>query len=267
MGDEDRRPVVVKVVDAQGEPMAGVSVTLTPARHRHSNRIPTVKTDSLGHVEMRLFPNKYNCYASRTGYNRTFQSIVLTFDKPEPSTATLKLHRLILATVKIEWRAKPLGSPNNLGAPAETTSTGEIELRHGGHASNSRIHDPATPWIRILQKEGQLQLYFQGQAHYGHGITTGKSWIGRADTQEGSVVDFEAIDLENLDEWKKKAKSLAQNQGAESGQNMSFNVKAEKGALYVGKIIVRDRHHQNLLLMGMGFKVLVTELGDSGDAR
>ena len=193
MGEVDRRPAVVHVVDAQGKPLAGVTVTFTPAANRRNGeKIPTSKSDKKGRVEMRLFPYTYTCYANLKDHNRDSQSLEVSSDASGANALELTLHRLIAATVKVHWRAKILGNPNpnpNL-SPGEPVSIGGIELHNGvqSHPYSS------VPWVRLQQKDDQLQLLLTEQPQYGPLGITGNSWIGRIETANGSAVDFESID-------------------------------------------------------------------------
>ncbi|NOZ40367.1 MAG: hypothetical protein GXP24_09090 [Planctomycetes bacterium] len=262
MGEEDRRPVVVKVVDAQGEPLAGVTVTFNSSNNRRrSERNLTFKTDEQGHVETRIFPDNYSCYASLTNYNRASQSFEIEPDSLSPNTLKLKLYRLMKASVKIKWRGKIIGNPNLTLSPNDPVSTGEIELHNGvqSHPYSS------VPWVRLLQKDDQLQLQFTEQTHYGPPGLVGGSWIGRVDTSAGSGVDsgvdFEAIDLTKLEEWKEKVKQLRPNIPDLPGRHQPVTVAAEEGAIFVGKILSRDRNGRYPQLLD--FKILVAQRSDA----
>jgi hypothetical protein len=259
MGDEDRRPVIVKVVDAQGETLAGAAITFSPMINR-SSTIPAAKTDAMGRVETRLFPNKYSCYANLAGYNRAFRSIEIAADALEPNTVELKLHRMIKATIKVQWRAKIIGHPNQPQPSGESISTGEIELHNGMQSHDSRTPYSTASWIRLLQKDDQLQLQFTEGPSYGSMGLMGISWIGRVDMSKGPAVDFETINLANLDEWKKKAKLIHPNSQDPPGRRQPIIAAVEKDALYVGKINSRDMQGRASKRF---FKILVTELGDS----
>jgi len=262
MGDEDRQPAIVRVVDAQGEPLAGISIMFSLMSSRGS-KIPPAKTDEQGLVEMQLLPGKYRCYTNLPHYTQAVHSFEIKPNALEPNTFEMKLHRLITATVKIKWRAEITGHPNQPQPSGEKMTTGEIELRHGAQGRNSRSPNQTVPWIRLLQKDDQLQLQFIERRTHSAAGRTNTSWIGRVETPEDPAVDFESIDLEKMDDWKKKAKVLSPNQSV-PGQTQPIIAVKEKGAIYIGKINSVGR--QGRYPQVIDFKILVTELGDSGDS-
>ncbi len=278
--EEDHRKVSVLVVDPQGKPLADAVVTFSPNRSsRRTAKTPPVKTDDTGHASASLYPGHYNCTVTSKGYTRGTKQLEVLHEKKDPLSIEIKIYHALEATVKVAWRLRSIQLPRGGDHPAEAIVHGETEL-HTGSGGPSIPHNNrygVVHWLRLTQIKDRMQLSFYEQ-HTGHPFVAGLDsvWFGRLenvvkasegtnkdakeDTATSAAEEFEAINLESLDELKSKATLPSPNLGRVPHSQPAAVVPAEKGAIYLGRIVTRNPQTGQPALVE--FKVLVVEASD-----
>ena len=159
--EADRKPIVVKVVDADGKPLEGATVTLSA---QGGMNMPTGTTDADGKAEISLFPNNYSFQVTLRDYNPITQPLQVSLDAKKPIEVDVKLHRAIAATVKIVWRAKPGFRPGMPRFQDGGVTSGEFEQHVGPDAPGIQQGGPYGPhWVRLMQSGDDIQLQFVEQ--------------------------------------------------------------------------------------------------------
>ena len=184
LSDADRQPVVVKVVDASGKPLAGAAVTcnLLSGSGGRAGMLPAT-TNADGEAKLTLFPNKYYCQVTLKDYCTVSQPIEVASNAAEPTKVEAKLYLSITATIKVVWRAKLSVHPGMPQFGNDAVTTGEFEQHVGsggrGAAPVGGLFGPA--WVQLVQTGNEVQLQFQEQPMGFPNPQGGSSWVGRLD--------------------------------------------------------------------------------------
>lgn len=269
MNDEDRRPVAVKVVDPQGNPLPGATVTFHPVNQMgNQGEPPQATTAAGGEAKAVLFPDKYNCQVSLKGYSPTAEMVSVAPDAETPAVVEVKLYRAITATIKVVWRAKMGVNPGMPQFGNDSVTTGEFE-QHTGRDGGGFQGGPFGPsWVRLVQTNDKMQLQFYEQP-MGFPQPAESSWVGRLkDVAEDSNEDkldakavaelFDVLALAELDAIADEFKVRRTKFGGMPGPGGPTSVPLDTDDIYIGKINSRDP--QTGRPATIAFKILATEL-------
>jgi len=271
LSDEDRREIVVHVVDPDGKPLPGASVGFTPENQfGRSEGIRPATTSADGEAKLTLYPNHYHCQVSLKDFNPVSQRVVVAADGAPQDTIEVKLYPAIRGAVRVVWRAKIMNHPGMPQFGNEAVTTGEFELQAGGAAPVFRGGPFGPHCVRLVQTEDNMQLHFTEQIRFAN--AAGASWVGRLESNEAdssaapdrefdikvAAELFDVLGLTELDaiaeEFKIKRTSLGMMPGA--GGPVSLPVKA--GDIFVGRMQSHDPQTGRPALVE--FKILATEL-------
>jgi len=272
MTDADRRPVVVKVVDAEGKPLSGAKVVFTPISSQGGrDGEPPVATNAEGEAKVKLYPNRYSSQINLKEYYPASQTIELPSGGAEPTNIDAKLHLAISATIKVAWRAKLGGHPGMPQFQNDAVTTGDFEQiagprEAGGPPAGGGPFGPA--WVRLVQEGDEMKLQFQDQMHFAPGAGP-PSWVARLGRSKEQAEDaaknldadrelFELLDLKDLDLLESEVKLERTSLGGMPGRMQPVSVPLERGDIYVGRINGRDMHTGRPAVIE--FKILASEL-------
>ncbi|NOY30769.1 MAG: hypothetical protein GXP28_11555 [Planctomycetes bacterium] len=261
--EEDRQKIDALIVDSQGKPLAGATVTFSPYRSRNRNhKTPVIKTDDTGHASAKLYPGQYNCTVTAEGYTRGAKRIEVLHEKQDSTPIKMKIYRQIATTVKVVWRSWPMLSPYGQDFPEETVAHGETQLHTGALVPNNNQSDPngGIRWMTLVQSADRMKLLFHEQPTQRQpNLSVRSTWVGcLTDTSKTSA--FDAIDLKKLDEFKERVKFPHPNLGGRHGRQPAVAVPVEKGAIYLGRISAQNPQTGQPALVE--FKLLFVEVSD-----
>lgn len=260
-GDADRVKAAVAVVDAAEEPLAGVTVSVTPTRGGDADVAPQTTGDD-GATALSVYPGQYVVRGAKDGYNAASESLKISSDGvPEP--VKLTMHRLLVGQAKVQWRMRSVGYPGPPTVGGESVSLGEAEVSSTDEMRGP--YGPGVPWLRFVQNGDKLQLQFASQPYYPN--ATAEDFVGRyvAAPADGETAasqspadQFAGIDLEKIDELKKSLDLRPSDPRVTRGRP-AIMVDADAGAIFVGRLASRDMQTGRPAVYE--FKVLVTEVG------
>jgi hypothetical protein len=266
LAEKDRKQVVVKVVDADGKPLAGATITVNA---RGGVGIPPDTTDAEGQAEFSLFPNEYSFQATLKDHNPITQPLQVSRDAKKPIEKEAQLHRAIISTIKVVWRAKPGFRPGMPRFQDGGVTSGEFEQTIGPNAPGGRQMGPYGPhWVRLMQEGDGAQLQFIEQMFFAPGSGE-PSWVIHVENEGEAAAEkepasataadrFEKIDLEELDDFEDEAKAKRTELGGMPGRQEPTKLPVAAGDIYVGKIMGRDMQNGQPALIE--FKILATEV-------
>lgn len=232
--DGDKREVKVRITDREGHavPAARVSLTAMLTHGGRSDQEISLQADQEGVAVIKAFPGSYLMSVDQNG----FLAIQQNLDVPEGQNASevrdVKLHKLIAATVSIEWRWTPMQGGE--------TSTGGLRAELSRFAG---MHQERFPFpIRFEQAGEKLHIQMMGQQFGGRGNQNSPTASlhkivvnvdgDEAAQQKASRAAFKAIDLKELDIAGEKSKRVDFSEGRTGGR-----APVEMGGVYVAKLM------------------------------
>jgi hypothetical protein len=270
LADAERLPVVVKVVDVKGNPLAGATVAFsTTGRLSNQKGVPPVTTTADGRAKVSLFPNSYNCQVVLNEYNPITEAITVATGEKGFMEVEVKLYRAIGATIKVVWRSKMIARPGEPQFQGDAVTTGEFEQHVGpGGVGSYRGGPYGPPWVRLMQTDDAMQLQFIEQMYFPQ-PPFGATWVARlknaptappegAADSAAAADHFDKIELSKLDELEDELILPRSKLGGTPGRPTQLLLPAEVGAVYVGKINSRDPQTGRPALIE--FKIWTTEV-------
>lgn len=249
LDDADRRPVVVKVVDSAGKPIAGATVNVYQVgRAGGESNEPPATTAADGTAKLNLFPQDYSCRVYHEDYAQVGQTFVVPADAKAATDVDVRLHRAITAKIKAVWRSKLAMHPGMPGMQEDAVTTGEFEQQIGAGNRPGPVMGRFGPqWVQLTQKGDQVQLEFTDWMHF---PTSEAPWVGRwkrdasGDEQPENSEDygdvFDMLDLAQLNTVKSELQLEVTNLVAMPGQGRPVDVPMEAGDIFLGRISGRD---------------------------
>ena len=267
LSDVDRRPVVVRVSDPEGKPLAGATVTFSMiGRSGVQGSEPAVTTIGDGAAKLNLFPNDYSCQVTLPRYAPIARSIVVPADAKQAVEVDVQLDRAIVATAKVVWRSKAVMHPGMPQFQDDAVTTGEFELQIGHDAPGAfpRGHF-GRQWVQLVQTGEEAKLQFFEQMTFPQADA---SWIGRwrreagnarEDSSDEADVDvFDMLDLAQLDAIKNEIKLELTNFGRMPGRGAPVVLPLEEGDIYLGRLSAQDPQFGRPAIIE--FKILAVEV-------
>ena len=270
LSDADRREVVVHVVDPEGKPLSGATVSLNSISRSGGHEAgPPVTTAADGVAKLQLFPGEYSCQISLQNYSPSSQRVVVPADAKQATSVDVKLFQAITAEIKVEWRSKSMIQPGMPQFQNDAVTTGQFEQQIGpGRPGGMIMGRFGPPWVRLVQDGDEVQLQFTEQMNFPQAEV---SWVGvwkreaeaasASRTVDQSAVDveeFDMLDLAQLGSIREQLQLKEINLGGMPGRGAPASVPVEAGDIYLGKINSRDP--QTGQPASIEFKILATEL-------
>ncbi len=264
LDESSKRPYRIQVVDSGGKPIAGAKIVLqTTTQQRNGvNEAASTTTDLDGRAELMAFPMKYSYSVSAEGFNYQSGNAEVMAGDRKPEEQQVKMHRAIKAKIRVAWSST---NPGNIGG---AVTSGEGEIRATGSTIQSNQYGPdSINWVRTSQQKDQLILHFINQP-FGPAQFGTVSWVRVVDSESAKkdgdgkskgVEKYDSLDLKKIGELKDKLEApKSVNPAGQPGNPGSASLRAEKGKVYVGKLMQRDmRTGQPIEL---SFKAIVDEL-------
>jgi hypothetical protein len=271
LDEKSKQPYRVQVTDVAGKPISNAKVSLqTTTQQGRSNEAAQTTTDFDGRAELSVFPMKYMYSVSAAGFNYQNGSVEVAADGGGAKENKVQLHRAIEAKIRVAW----LSTPINAGAGAGTIS-GEGEIRATGSSVRFNQFGPnQIQWLRTNQIKDRLILQFMSQPF---GMPRGSEspvWVreikpegaAKEDKSEKAASEvYEKLDLKKVDEFKKKiaAPKPVRRPGMPTNDQISTLVEADRGSVYVGKMISRDMRTGQPV--EMSFKAIIDEMSSDSE--
>jgi hypothetical protein len=267
LDDADRRPVVVKVVDTAGKPIAGATVSVyRMGRSGGESNEPPATTSADGTARLNLFPHDYSCRVYHEDYAQVGQTFVVPADAKATTDVNAQLHRAITAKIKAAWRSKIAMHPGMPGMQDDAVTTGEFEQQIGPNNRPGPAMGRFGPqWVQLVQKGDQVQLEFVDRMHF---PTASAPWVGRWKRDAGAGEQpekpeeygdvFDMLDLAQLSAIKSELQLEVTNLAAMPGQGRPVNLPMEEGDIYLGRISGQDP--QTGRPSSIEFKILAVEV-------
>ncbi len=256
--DNAKVSYVVMVVDQQGTPIKGATLTLRPVTRKNDRTDSlTAETDAQGRAEINAFPMNYSYSVSAKGFNSEGGSVELNADTAKREAQRIEIYPMLSATIRVVWIAKS-------SQGEETATTGETALRVGvgtqptmpyGHGPDS------VTFLRPMQVKDRLTLQ-SGPPFFAGPMMAGMTfWVRRAPDElvKGSPLEFfTGVDLKKLDELQDKLVLPEIERSPGPGQYAPIAFPVKQGEVYLGELPNRDvRTGQPTLA---SFKVYIEEI-------
>lgn len=268
LSDTDRRPVVVKVIDPAGKPLASATVTFNAiGRSGGQEAGPPMTTTAEGTAKLKLFPNDYICQVSLKDYSPSSQKVVVPADEKQAVTVDVTLYRAISAAIKVEWRSKMAVQPGMPQFPNDAVTMGTFDQHIGPDGAGGFVAGQfGPPWVRLVQDGDAVRLQFTEQMNFPQ---AGMSWVGRwkgaaddakrhGENTEDDAEVFDMLDLAQLDDIKNQMELERTNFGGMPGRVAPVSLPVEVGDIYLGRLSSRDPQTGRPAMLE--FKILATEL-------
>jgi hypothetical protein len=291
--EEAKRLFRIHVADTKGTPVvaAHVSIQAMSTRGNVSNHTLSGETDAEGNAEIISFPMKYTYRVQSEGFNSASGNVEVAANASEPKPLEVRLNRAIEATIRLAWEATAMQGGGK--------TTGESTIQVAGDGQQNQYGQNETSWLRPFQQKDRLSLQFVDQ-FFGYNGPFGQpegGWVrvlkspadanlgeekkpdaattsetereNAAAKDEGSqpmnLDAFNAVDLDDLDEYKSKLPQPRMIEGGHrTGPRPPMVLPAETGKIYVGRLVHREmRTGQPIQLT---FKVFIEEMSTGGEA-
>ncbi|TWT77691.1 hypothetical protein Pla123a_14870 [Posidoniimonas polymericola] len=194
---KDKQEFAVKVVDAEGSPIVGASVSLR--RYSGNPRSSSSEsTDADGLAAFQAYPGRYTAQVNANGYRGTYK--VASLEAGRDAEVTITLFTARTARLRVEWNGVSDQQPNSVSGEETVT------LSNGA----PQVMDRRSQWLGLVQIADRVALGY-GNRMYGRRQSSSveSDWLLVLES-EGKTPEevFEAIDLDSLEEWKNGGKSL-----------------------------------------------------------
>ena len=232
--DGDKRQVKVRVTDREGEPIPEARVTLSAVMGQggRGEQEVSFQADNEGVVTIKAFPGSYQMQVNRNGFLTVHQTLDVAENQDASEVRDVKLHKVVVATVNIEWRWSPMQGGE--------TSTGNLRVEFSSLAG---AHQGRFPFpIRFEQAREKLFLQMMGQPFGGRPdqnspATSLRKLVVSAEGDEtaqekAARAAFESLDLQELEKASEKLKRVDFSEGRTGGR-----APVELGGVYVAKLM------------------------------
>ena len=299
--EDAMKPVRILLTDAAGVPVvaAQVSIQAMSSRGSQSNHTLTGETDAEGRASIMAFPMKYSYQVRAEGFNSVNGTYDLRPDSKETDEIKLQVYRAIEATIRLAWEStSPQGGGKTSGESTLNVGNGAPQNQHYGQdpapwlrASQQKdrltlqfVDSPygyqgpiggGEAWVRVIDSKGEtrekecesMEVDAKADESQENEDTQGDAQEDEVkeevEKQPATLDQFNALDLDEIDDFKKKLRQPRMLGGGEGrGPRPPMVLPAEVGPIYIGRVQHRDmRTGQPIQL---AFKVFVEEM-ESGD--